>query len=214
MGVGWDGCPIGRGSMPAGRPADGGQPQPRAPLLPVRSLPRLRPPARHQPTRALPTRGRHRRRGRPVPARGAGRAHAHHDPAPHGRRPARQAAIEHDADAVADELRQTIADCDAKLGRYRAALEAGADATLVAGWTKEATTIKSAAQAWLGAHPGKPARMSEAEIKATVDARLPNRPAQERRTTRQSRDLRPLHPSARHRDRARTDHIGGTRWCG
>jgi len=55
-------------------------------------------------------------------------------------------------------LRQTVDDCDTKIGNYRAALDAGGDATLIAGWIKETTTILSATQAMLGARPTRPER--------------------------------------------------------
>jgi site-specific DNA recombinase len=82
----------------------------------------------------------------------------------------RQATGEHAADAAADALRQTIAECDNKISRYRTALEAGADAALVAGWIKETIAIKNAAAARLGLVPSKPTRTTEEEIKALVDA--------------------------------------------
>ncbi|WP_307873709.1 MULTISPECIES: recombinase family protein [unclassified Frankia] len=44
-----------------------------------------------------------------------------------------EATTTHDADL--ERARRTIADCDAKLERYRLALEAGTDADLVARWT-------------------------------------------------------------------------------
>jgi site-specific DNA recombinase len=73
----------------------------------------------------------------------------------------RQATAEHDAVTVTDELRATIEDCDTKIGRYRAALDAGGDPALIAGWIKETTEIRNRAQARLGLVPGKPTRMRE-----------------------------------------------------
>jgi hypothetical protein len=61
----------------------------------------------------------------------------------------RQAMAEHD-EGAADELRGTIDECDAKIARYRAALDAGGDPALVAGWMRETTAIRNAAQARLG----------------------------------------------------------------
>ena len=81
----------------------------------------------------------------------------------------REAMAEHD-DGAADELRGTIEDCDTKINRYRAALDAGGDPALIAGWIKETTAIRNAAQARLVLVPGKPARMSEDQIRAIVKA--------------------------------------------
>jgi hypothetical protein len=47
----------------------------------------------------------------------------------------------HDAqpepDSADDAVQRVLADCDRKLGRHRAALEAGADPTLVTAWIAE-----------------------------------------------------------------------------
>ena len=67
-------------------------------------------------------------------------------------------------------IRATIADCDAKIARYRATLDAGADPALVAGWIAETAAIKKAAQARLGVTEAPPQRMSEEQIAAIVDA--------------------------------------------
>jgi hypothetical protein len=53
-----------------------------------------------------------------------------------------------------------MADADAKIDRYGAALDAGADPGVIAGWIKEATALKSAAQARLGLVGAPPRRMS------------------------------------------------------
>ena len=49
------------------------------------------------------------------------------------------AASEPDEPAAArrEGAQRKVADCDARLGRYRAALEAGADPVVVAGWMAE-----------------------------------------------------------------------------
>ncbi|MGC4991949.1 hypothetical protein [Nocardia salmonicida] len=39
--------------------------------------------------------------------------------------------------AATQPLRQAIAECDRKLARHRTALEAGADAAMVAGWSSD-----------------------------------------------------------------------------
>ncbi|MEU7871279.1 recombinase family protein [Dactylosporangium sp. NPDC049140] len=71
--------------------------------------------------------------------------------------------------ARAAEARRVIADCDQRLARYRAALEAGTDPTLVAQWTAEVTVTRAAAQAQLRDAAGaKPSRMTTEEINAVV----------------------------------------------
>ena len=67
-------------------------------------------------------------------------------------------------------MRETINECDAKIARYRATLDAGGDPTLVAGWISETTAIKKAAQARLGFTEAPPERMSEERIAAIVEA--------------------------------------------
>ncbi|WP_239395558.1 zinc ribbon domain-containing protein, partial [Frankia sp. CiP3] len=66
-------------------------------------------------------------------------------------------------DADLNRARRTITDCDTTLERYRLALEAGTDPTLVARWTAKATTERVAAQARLRASAGRQ-RMTEQEI--------------------------------------------------
>jgi site-specific DNA recombinase len=74
----------------------------------------------------------------------------------------------------AAEARRVIADCDQRLARYRAALEAGTDPNLVAQWTAEVTTTRAAAQAQLGDATGaKPSRMTPDDI-TTLIASLGN----------------------------------------
>ena len=82
----------------------------------------------------------------------------------------RHATGEHDADQAAEELRRTVEDCDDRIGRYRLALDAGGDQAFIAGWIKETTAIRNSAQARLGLVPGKPARMTEAQVKTIVEA--------------------------------------------
>jgi site-specific DNA recombinase len=66
-------------------------------------------------------------------------------------------------------LRQTVADCDAKLKQYRAALDASGDAAVLAGWIKETTAIRTATQAVLGAQGAKPQRLTEEQINKIVE---------------------------------------------
>lgn len=70
---------------------------------------------------------------------------------------------DHDEEVLArvTDAKRIIADCDQRLARYRAALEAGTDPTLIARWTAEVNTTRAAAQAQLRtATGGKPARMT------------------------------------------------------
>jgi site-specific DNA recombinase len=72
--------------------------------------------------------------------------------------------------ARAAEAQRIITDCDQRLARYRAALEAGTDPTLIAGWTAEVTAKRAAAQTQLRAATGASTRMSPGEIKTVVTA--------------------------------------------
>jgi site-specific DNA recombinase len=71
---------------------------------------------------------------------------------------------------VLQRARTVIADCDAKLERYRAALEAGADPAVVTGWIAAATAERANAEADLARHatdqPSTPGRLSRDEIAA------------------------------------------------
>jgi hypothetical protein len=53
----------------------------------------------------------------------------------------------HDDEQLArtTEAERIIADCDQRLARYRAALEAGTDPTLIARWTAEVNSTRGAA---------------------------------------------------------------------
>ncbi|WP_322763246.1 hypothetical protein [Frankia sp. Cr2] len=65
--------------------------------------------------------------------------------------------------------RREITECDQKLGRYRAALEAGADPTMVATWTTEIQARRTAAATLLAADPPRPhRRLTEEEIKTLI----------------------------------------------
>jgi site-specific DNA recombinase len=73
--------------------------------------------------------------------------------------------------AQATEARRAIADCDQRLARYRAALEAGTDPTLIAGWTAEVNTARAAAEARLhAATTGGPTRLTPQQISEIVTA--------------------------------------------
>jgi site-specific DNA recombinase len=72
-------------------------------------------------------------------------------------------------DRAAEQARQEIADCDAKLRQHRAALEAGADPAIVTGWMAEVQAQRTLAEARLTKNP-KPRRMTREEIAAMVTA--------------------------------------------
>lgn len=74
-------------------------------------------------------------------------------------------------DAAEERLRKTIADCDAKIVNYRAALDAGADPAVVSGWIVETRAERVAAEQRLGSMESLVSkRMSRAEIAALVSA--------------------------------------------
>ena len=77
---------------------------------------------------------------------------------------------EHSATDESAHLSATIADCDTKITRYKATLDAGGDPALIAGWIKETTAIKSATQARLSLTTTPPQRMSEDQIAEIVEA--------------------------------------------
>lgn len=82
----------------------------------------------------------------------------------------RAALAAHDTTGEVDRLRQTIADADTKISRYRDTLDAGGDPALIAGWITEATTAKKAAQARLGLTEVPPQRMTRDQLDAIADA--------------------------------------------
>jgi hypothetical protein len=63
-----------------------------------------------------------------------------------------------------------IADCDQRLARHRAALEAGTDPSLIASWSAEVSLTRAAAKARLREPGARPARLTPEEIKAIVEA--------------------------------------------
>jgi hypothetical protein len=68
------------------------------------------------------------------------------------------------------EAQRIITVCDQRLARYRAALEAGTDADLIAQWTAEVKAARAAAQAQLRAATGSNTRMTADEIESIVAA--------------------------------------------
>jgi hypothetical protein len=72
-----------------------------------------------------------------------------------------------------EAARRAIAECERKLARHRAALEAGADPALVAAWSQEVQQQRTAAQtrlANLASHHGGNRRLSRDDIRAMVDS--------------------------------------------
>ena len=72
-------------------------------------------------------------------------------------------------DQAAEQAREDIAQCDAKLRQHRAALEAGADPAIVASWMAEVQAQRTLAEARLTKTP-KPRLMTREEINAMVTA--------------------------------------------
>ncbi|RBM08076.1 recombinase family protein [Streptomyces sp. PT12] len=73
----------------------------------------------------------------------------------------------------AEALRRALAECDHKLARHRAALEAGADPSLVASWSREVQAERLTAETrlkQLKGPTGPAQRMSRQEIRDLVDA--------------------------------------------
>ncbi|MFL6072451.1 MAG: recombinase family protein [Mycobacteriales bacterium] len=77
--------------------------------------------------------------------------------------------VDERAVAAADQARRALSECEDKLARYRAALEAGTDPALIAGWTAQVNADKAVAQARLRAATGR-RRMSAEEIGQLVQA--------------------------------------------
>ncbi|MFE9958991.1 hypothetical protein [Micromonospora sp. NPDC005299] len=73
--------------------------------------------------------------------------------------------------ALATAAQAIITDCDTKLERYRAALDAGADPTVVTGWITQTQAECARAEADLHTQSGTgPRRMSRTEISNLVRA--------------------------------------------
>ncbi|HEX8344406.1 MAG TPA: recombinase family protein [Actinoplanes sp.] len=75
----------------------------------------------------------------------------------------------HQAQDETDQLHRTITDCDTKIERYRAALDAGSDPTLVAGWIRETSTVRATAAAALRLSTAPPQRLNDVQIGAIVE---------------------------------------------
>jgi hypothetical protein len=66
-------------------------------------------------------------------------------------------------------IRQLLADCDRRLARYRAALEAGTDPTVVGQWIAEVTAARQAAQASLQQLAAASEPLSPAAIRRALE---------------------------------------------
>jgi site-specific DNA recombinase len=78
-----------------------------------------------------------------------------------------------DTDVRVDVIRATLEECDRKLARHCAALEAGADPALVAAWSREVQAERITAQAQLtslGTSHATARRMTKSEICGLIDA--------------------------------------------
>ncbi len=73
-------------------------------------------------------------------------------------------------DARLEAARRRLQDCDHRLAKYRAGLEAGMDATLVAQWTAEVNLERRAAEIELQPAPAKTHRLTREEIATIVDS--------------------------------------------
>jgi site-specific DNA recombinase len=69
-----------------------------------------------------------------------------------------------------EQLKLTLAECDAKLAQYRAALDAGGDPTVIVGWISETTAVRTATQARRNAKQTAVERMSEGQISMIIDS--------------------------------------------
>ncbi|BCY07345.1 recombinase family protein [Actinoplanes sp. L3-i22] len=74
------------------------------------------------------------------------------------------------AEVGAGQVQRAIAACDAKLGQYRAALEAGSDPVLVTEWITETQTERSRLERQLADAAAPTRRMGIAEVRALVES--------------------------------------------
>jgi hypothetical protein len=75
--------------------------------------------------------------------------------------------IDEVAEARMEAARPKVVDCDSRLAKYRAALDAGADAAIVAGWMAEVQGERLRAEVDLGeALPGE--QMTKDQVRALV----------------------------------------------
>jgi hypothetical protein len=104
-----------------------------------------------------------------------------------------------DLDTIADD--KILSDCDRKLARYRAALEAGTDPTIVADWIRQVRAERYSGP-WTAAH--LPPR---AEARCSLKHDRGTRPCAQS-TCRNARERISLHGLGTHHD-LRSGHVGG-----
>jgi site-specific DNA recombinase len=93
-------------------------------------------------------------------------AHPHHRRASRSPAPSRSPR----AAATGADTRAIIADCDARLARYQATLDAGADPQTVAEWTRQVKAERAAALARAASQTRRPAsrRLTEDDIRVLI----------------------------------------------
>ena len=163
-------------------------------LLPVPLPEGIRPrQPRTPPWQRLPPRS-----GRPARHRQMARRHLRAPPAhpDHPRDASSPGPARHrpSSPAPAQDTQATLADCDARLARYQAALDAGADPQTVAEWTRQVKAERAAALARDASQarrqPGR--QLTEDDIRALITALgRPARRHPRRRARRESSHLRP-----------------------
>ena len=91
-------------------------------------------------------------------------------PGPSARQAAQAPAATAQPAATSDDTRAIIDDCDARLARYQAALDAGADPQTVAEWTRQVKTERAAALARDASQIRRQAsrRLTEDDIRALI----------------------------------------------
>ncbi|MBM2620475.1 recombinase family protein [Actinoplanes sp. LDG1-06] len=72
------------------------------------------------------------------------------------------------SDLLREQARKRIAECETKLNRYRATLDAGADPTVVTAWITDTETERRLAEAELATITDKPARLTRDDITALI----------------------------------------------
>ena len=99
--------------------------------------------------------------------------------------------------APAQDTRAILADCDARLARYQAALDAGADPQTIAEWTRQVKAERAAALARDASQTRRQPsrRLTEDDIRALIAALgRPARRHPRRRARREGSHLRPARP--------------------
>jgi site-specific DNA recombinase len=79
------------------------------------------------------------------------------------------ASRHHPTDSQRQAARQVLADCQRRLDRYRAALEAGTDPTVVQQWIAEVTATRAAAEAQLRESRTEPDGLTAEQVRELVE---------------------------------------------